>query len=414
MTAKLQHVFLLSLAIMFINNVMPNTVVLRAQSVGGGQKQINVDRNFTGLTLGDTYTLDFEVLSINKPVTISASAISVVVNVPGTQSFTFSAASTTLTLNFFHQSSGAPARIELDNLILAHLDESIISSCKPVSNADYRFAFNGMEKDDEVKNGIGNHYTSAFRQYDPRLARWHTIDPKLTASWSPYSAMSNSPVFFADPDGDTVVVKHEGTDYVYTPGMDVDDSYPDFVKETFNSLNESIINDQSEGCKVQTYLDELHESTDKLLIVEITEGGSTFTYAGDKEYPEGYDLGVIRWNPDEGFQDVKVNEKGQAINEKGRKARKPEDRIGIGPVFSPDRALFHEVGHAREKLKNPDAFYDNRINKKTNAKDLPSQWTNWEEHRNIHDMNEIFGEERTMHRGKGVPVNVPVTIPESP
>jgi len=32
----------------------------------------------------------------------------------------------------------------------------------------YRYAFNGMEKDDEVK-GSGNSYTTEFRQYDSRL-----------------------------------------------------------------------------------------------------------------------------------------------------------------------------------------------------------------------------------------------------
>ncbi|MEZ4929190.1 MAG: hypothetical protein R2777_04175 [Chitinophagales bacterium] len=37
--------------------------------------------------------------------------------------------------------------------------------------SDYRFGFNGMEKDDEV-SGDGNQYTTEFRQYDPRLGRW--------------------------------------------------------------------------------------------------------------------------------------------------------------------------------------------------------------------------------------------------
>ncbi len=34
---------------------------------------------------------------------------------------------------------------------------------------NYRYSFNGMEKDDDVK-GLGNSYTTEFRMYDDRLA----------------------------------------------------------------------------------------------------------------------------------------------------------------------------------------------------------------------------------------------------
>ncbi|MGD1848195.1 MAG: RHS repeat domain-containing protein, partial [Salibacteraceae bacterium] len=67
----------------------------------------------------------------------------------------------------------------------------------------YTYGFNGMERDDEVK-GNGNSYTSHFRRYDPRVARWLSVDP-LDAKFpgiSPYSAMANNPISFTDPDGD--------------------------------------------------------------------------------------------------------------------------------------------------------------------------------------------------------------------
>jgi RHS repeat-associated protein len=59
-----------------------------------------------------------------------------------------------------------------------------------------------MEKDDEVK-GEGNSYTTEFRQYDPRLGRWLTLDP-LMAKYphqSGYCSFNNNPIFFADPTG---------------------------------------------------------------------------------------------------------------------------------------------------------------------------------------------------------------------
>ena len=46
-------------------------------------------------------------------------------------------------------------------------------------NSDaYRYGYQGSEKDNEVK-GNGNHYTTEFRQLDPRLGRWFSVDPIL-------------------------------------------------------------------------------------------------------------------------------------------------------------------------------------------------------------------------------------------
>lgn len=65
---------------------------------------------------------------------------------------------------------------------------------------DYRYGFNGMEKDDEVK-GEGNSYTTEFRQYDSRVGRWLSVDPKNQFVGSQYSAFVNNPILHIDPDG---------------------------------------------------------------------------------------------------------------------------------------------------------------------------------------------------------------------
>jgi RHS repeat-associated protein len=59
-----------------------------------------------------------------------------------------------------------------------------------------------MEKDPEIK-GEGNSYTTEFRQYDPRLGRWLSLDPLMTKfPWmSPYVAFDNNPVLYNDPLG---------------------------------------------------------------------------------------------------------------------------------------------------------------------------------------------------------------------
>ena len=73
------------------------------------------------------------------------------------------------------------------------------------STPEYRYGFNGMEKDDEV-SGEGNSYTTYFRHYDPRLVRFKSLDPAKSKypSMSPYSAFGGNPIIFNDPNGDTL------------------------------------------------------------------------------------------------------------------------------------------------------------------------------------------------------------------
>lgn len=71
----------------------------------------------------------------------------------------------------------------------------------------YRYGFNNMEKDDEIK-GSGNSYDFGARIYDPRVVRWLSRDsyerkhPDLT----PYNFAANNPVLFVDPDGNDNVI----------------------------------------------------------------------------------------------------------------------------------------------------------------------------------------------------------------
>src|SRR5690554_6248731 len=73
----------------------------------------------------------------------------------------------------------------------------------PANGSDgYRYGFNGMEKDDNIK-GAGNSYDFGARLYDPRVGRWLSIDPleKEQPGFTPYKAFYNNPNLFIDPDG---------------------------------------------------------------------------------------------------------------------------------------------------------------------------------------------------------------------
>ncbi|MCJ8290813.1 MAG: hypothetical protein HRT58_14265 [Crocinitomicaceae bacterium] len=98
------------------------------------------------------------------------------------------------------------------------------------SLADYRYAFNGMEVDNDV-SGDGNSYTTMFRQYDPRLGRWKSLDP-LASKYpgaSPFSAYNNNPIYFVDPLGlEGMVHNNYGTD---DPDSGTDEGGGDRVKK---------------------------------------------------------------------------------------------------------------------------------------------------------------------------------------
>jgi RHS repeat-associated protein len=69
---------------------------------------------------------------------------------------------------------------------------------------EYRFGFNGQEKDDEITGVTGSHTTALFWEYDTRLGRRWNLDPKPNHTISNYATFTNNPIWFTDVLGDTV------------------------------------------------------------------------------------------------------------------------------------------------------------------------------------------------------------------
>ncbi|MDI9312802.1 MAG: hypothetical protein QM535_21510, partial [Limnohabitans sp.] len=76
----------------------------------------------------------------------------------------------------------------------------LVTICDEKDN--YRFGFNGQEKDNEVA-GIGNHLAFGDYGYSTRLGRRWNVDPEISSmpSLSSYSVFKNNPIMFIDPSG---------------------------------------------------------------------------------------------------------------------------------------------------------------------------------------------------------------------
>ena len=106
----------------------------------------------------------------------------------------------TVRLDLFGGLHGIAATFRLDNFTLNGYTQLV--GAPNLLAKGYRYGFDGMEKDDELK-GAGNSYTTEFRQYDPRVGRWLSLDPLMAKfPWmSPYVAFNNTPTIMSDPSG---------------------------------------------------------------------------------------------------------------------------------------------------------------------------------------------------------------------
>lgn len=71
----------------------------------------------------------------------------------------------------------------------------------PYANS-FRYQYNGIESVNDFDLDLS---MTLYRNLDPTIARWGSIDPKaeLLMSWSPYNSMNANPISNIDPNGDS-------------------------------------------------------------------------------------------------------------------------------------------------------------------------------------------------------------------
>jgi RHS repeat-associated protein len=107
----------------------------------------------------------------------------------------------TVTLKLFGGQKGTQGTFRMDDFILNGFTQST-ENAEILGVRGYRYGFNSMEKDDELK-GSGNSYDFGARMYDSRVGRFLSRDPKEKQySWqSTYLTSANNPIYCIDKDG---------------------------------------------------------------------------------------------------------------------------------------------------------------------------------------------------------------------
>ena len=98
--------------------------------------------------------------------------------------------------------TGTTATFYVDNIKVWNMQNVTHTDCSVVGDNDYRFGFNGVEKNNELY-GEGNAYDFDYRIHDARIGRFLSIDPLTNKFpfYSPYQFAGNKPIQNVDFEG---------------------------------------------------------------------------------------------------------------------------------------------------------------------------------------------------------------------
>jgi RHS repeat-associated protein len=112
-----------------------------------------------------------------------------------------------------------------------------------VNGSGYRYGFNGKENDNEVK-GTGNQQDYGMRIYDPRLAKFLSVDPLTNkfAWFSPYQFAGNTPLRAIDKDGEEPKDyswnwESKGSTFIGKWGQDVKTVFDNWTTTTWSVMS---------------------------------------------------------------------------------------------------------------------------------------------------------------------------------
>jgi RHS repeat-associated protein len=188
------------------NTVVTNNLQRLKLEKTGGNGVLGATRQFTVTNTGTNYVLSFNFdsgnLNSDMRVRITNSSNVVVFtqnigNLPQNISTFYSynisnLAAGNYTVSFERIGNNSNNRFFfIDNVKLTYDTQTTVTTTNCLL-ADYRYGFQGQEKDDEIK-GEGNSVNYKYRMHDPRIGRFFAVDPLAPQypSNSPYAFSEN-------------------------------------------------------------------------------------------------------------------------------------------------------------------------------------------------------------------------------
>jgi RHS repeat-associated protein len=157
---------------------------------------------------------------------------------------------------------------------------------------DYRYGFQGQEKDDEIK-GEGNSLNYTFRMHDPRVGRFLSLDP-LSKSYpwnSPYAFSENRVIDGVELEGGEIKLVNQ-----YLPGALSD---TDIRKIHLNKMMIDYTNNNSNGVNAPYYQKQINDIYSKYYKPHFSILNSNSTSTNAKTTSINYKLIASKLNADE-------------------------------------------------------------------------------------------------------------------
>jgi RHS repeat-associated protein len=326
----------------------------------------------------------------------------------GTFTFDFVATSTgAYIITFERIGNNSNCTFYVDNIEVYYEEEMTL--CTLSAYSKYRYGFNGMEKDDEVK-GSGNSYDFGARMFDSRLGRWLSIDVLADKypHQSPYNFVANSPLRYVDPTGKDIwivgVVDGQKTRVKFEAGKPAPENSDPYIQDAFSALQNEIENGNEEIQTLSTNSDiDLTITNDKKYFS--SQGSATYSSGAyndsenniEIEKQKGVKYGVVAWDNTAGFLSLYIDESSK------KPMIFPDDQ---SQYFAPQDILDHELGHAYsdlveewlDKEGNPTGSSANEVRSampSTNKKRFSSR----EEEHNVKKTDNNRGKIRTTDKG---------------